>query len=241
MATALDLITAALVDLNVTAAGEVVPAADALLALTALNRLIDQWAAERLEIYSIARTTWTIVSGTAAYTVGTGGTVNIARPVFVDHVNFIDTSPSPDMEYQLTPLTDDAYSKLPQRDLTSSFPSSYYYNPTYPLGALTFWPVPTSSTLLGAIYAPTAVTQIASLATTVALPPGYSRMIVKNLAVELAPSYARQVDQTLVDQASKAVAIVKRANKRLADLGFDLGALVQGQGGMYAYNIYSGP
>lgn len=229
---------ASLTELNVLAAGEAASAVDGAQALATLNRLIDQWAAEQLMIYSITRTTWAIVSGTGTYLVGTGAAVNIARPVFVQTVRFQDTSTDPDTEYPLSALTDDGYQGLVLKALTSVLPTSYYYNPTYPSGTLTFWPVPTSSTLQGVIYASTAVTQFAGLTTTVSLPPGYERMIVKNLAVELAPSYPPlKVPDLLMRQAMESKATVKRANIRPADLHSDLSALIQGSSGRYGYNI----
>jgi hypothetical protein len=236
-----DIVTDAEQEIGVLAAGEVASAADAEIGFKSLNSLLDQWAAERLQIYAITRTEWTIVSGTEEYTVGAAGDVNIARPVYIDHVNFIDTSPSDEIEYELQPLTDDAWSRVPIKDLESPFPTSWFYNPTYPLGTLTFWPVPTSSTIKGVIYHPTAVAEFASLATTVALPPGYRRMLIKNLAVDLASPFEREPSATLVQEAMETKAVVKRANKRLEDMHFEGGALIQGRNRRFVYNILSGP
>ena len=240
MATYGDLITDALIEIGVTAAGETPAAVDMATGLRTMNRLIDTWAAERLQIYTVTRTLWTIAANDGEYTVGLTGNVNVARPVYLDHVNFVDMSTNPDTEYQMQPLTDDAYAAIPQKLITSPMPQFWYYNPTYPLGTLTLYPVPTSTTLQGALYAPAAVAQTAA-ATTASLPPGYERMIVKNLAVELAPSYTRQVDQNLLLQAENAKAVVKRSNRRLMDMSVDAAALIQGQGSLYYWNIITGP
>ena len=236
-----DIVTDALREIGVLAAGETPTAEDASGGLSTLNDLIDQWAAERLAIYTLTRTTWTIVSGTQNYTVGTGGTVNIVRPVYIDHVHFVDTSPDPDIEYQLTPLTDDAWSRVPIKTLTSPYPTCWYYNPTFPLGTLSLWPVPTSATLLGAAYAPQAVAEFTSLDTAVALPPGYRRMLVKNVAVCLCSGYERDPRPDLKEDAVESMAVVKRSNKRLMDMQIEGGALGQGQGRKYTYNINTGP
>jgi hypothetical protein len=238
VATARDIITASLQELGVLAAGEVATAAEANDGLTLLNRWLDSKAAERLQIYTITRSTWAIVSGTGSYTVGTGGAVNIARPVFVNEIQFVDTSMDPDLELPLTPLTDSTYAAIPMKTFTSKYPQAAYYNPTYPLAMITFWPVPTSTTLLGAIYSATAVTQLPTLDTAISMPPGYELMLVKNLAVQMAPSYERQVNSILLEQAREAIAIVKRSNKRLDDLVVDRVALVQGNRWGF-YNIYS--
>ena len=63
--TVLDIGTAALRDLGVLATGETASSEDSDAMLAALNRLVDQWAAERMAIYSQTRTTWAIVSALA--------------------------------------------------------------------------------------------------------------------------------------------------------------------------------
>lgn len=239
MATVLTVISDALKELGVLAAGEVATDAEATDAMGSLNQLLDQWAAERLSIYSIVRTLATLTASTASFTVGTGGNVNIARPVFIDHINYVDTSQDPDLELPLNKLTDDMWAGIPQKALTSTLPTSYFYNPTYPTGTLYPWPIPTSATLQWAVYAPTAVTQFTALTDAISLPPGYWRMLVKNLALDLAPAYSKQVSPALVGEARDTVATVKRANKRLADLSFPASALIQGAG--QAWSIRTGP
>jgi hypothetical protein len=233
MATAGDVVSAALRELGVLAAGETATADDSADGLSALNRLIDQWAAERLRIYTVTRTVWTLTSGTGQYAVGPGLAVNVVRPVYVDHVNFQDTSTSPDTEYPLDKLTEDAWAGIRYKAQTSTFPTSWYYNPTYTAGALDLWPVPTSTTLQGVLYAPAAVAQFAALTTAVSLPPGYEEMLVTALAIRLSPSYGRRVSPELREAAQEAEAVVKRANVRLSDLSVDAGALIQGGRGSY--------
>jgi len=231
----------ALGELNVLALGETASAGDGQAGLRALNSLIDQWAAEKLQIYGIVRTTWTIVASTQTYTVGTGGTVNIVRPQYIEHVNFQDTSPTLTQEYQLSHLTEDAWSRVPVKTLTSPFPTSWFYDSVYPLGNLSFWPIPTSTTLQGVIYAATAVPEFAGLTTAVALPPGYRRMFVKNLAVDMASAYGRQVTPIMMKEAEDTVSVVKRNNKRTMDLSIDAGALIQGRDGKFIYDVNTGP
>jgi hypothetical protein len=238
VATARDIITASLQELGVLAAGEVATAAEANDGLALLNRWLDSKAAERLQIYTVTRSLWAIIPNKHTYTVGTGGNCNIARPMFVNEIQFVDTSMDPDLELPLTPLTDATYAAINMKDFGSTYPQAAYYNPTYPLASITLWPVPLSSTLQGVIYSATAVTQLPTLDTAISMPPGYELMLVKNLAVQMAPSYERQVNSLLLEQAREAVAIVKRSNKRLDDLVIDRAALVQGNRWGF-YNIYS--
>jgi hypothetical protein len=241
VADVLDVVTDALREIGVLAAGETASAEDALSGLSALNRLIDQWRTEELNCYKTDRSTWTIVSGTQQYTLGIGGTINIARPVYIDHIHFEDQSPAKPIEYQMNPLTDDAWSRIPIHTITAPFPTSWYYNPTFPLGTVELWPVPTSATLKGVIYAPVAVAEFTTLNDAISLPPGYRRMIVKNLAMEMAPSYTRPSSPELQQQAADSKAAVKRSNKRLVDMQIEAAALGGGKGTRYTYNILVGP
>jgi len=226
MATAGDVIKSALKEIGVLAAGETPTADDSIDGLATLNRLVDKWAAERLAIHTITRTEWTITSGTGQYSVASGQVVNVARPVFIDHVNFQDTSLSTTTELPLNSLTDDAWAGIRLKTQEATYPSDWYYNPTYPYGTIDLWPVPTSATLEGVLYAPAAVSQFAALTTAVSLPPGYEEMLVTNLALRLAPTYGAQVHPELKDRARDSLATVKRSNTRLMDMSLDAAALI---------------
>lgn len=229
-----DLINASLKRIGVLDASETATPSDMADGLQRLNDLIDGWATERLTIYKSTRTTWSLVANQADYTVGPGGDCNIARPVFVDDLNFIDTSQTPALEMNLSALTVDAWANIPQKTLTSTYPTSYYYNPTFPTATVTFWMIPTSSTLQGVIYVPTAVTEL-TLNDTISLPPGYRRFLRDNLAVEFAPEFDVQPAPALLMAASESKANIKRANIRFYDLYVDP-AVRPRQG---RYNIYS--
>lgn len=238
MATVLDLEKAALKAIGVLGAGETATPEDAADAFDELNRMAGQWNAEHLLLYAQTRTVFPLVSGTNVYTVGTGGTVNTARPVFIDAVRFQDTSTTLLTEYPLYELTQDASEGLVLKTMTSPFPSSYRYNPTVPLGTLTLWPTPTSTSLQGVMYSAQVVPAFAALTTVVVLPPGYEELIVTNLAVRLAASYTRQVDPLLFKRAEESRAVAKRANIQMADLSFPADARINSGG---AWSIYTGP
>ena len=237
ISTARDIVTAALRDLGVLASGETATASDASDGLDALNALIDQWKAERLLIYTVTRTTWSITASDGEYSVGTGGDISVARPVFVSAVRYIDTSTTPDTEYDLgEPLTEDQWAAISLKADTNVYPTCYYYNPTYPLGTLTLWPAPTCTTLQGALYAPAASGEFSALTTAISHPPGYRRMMIKNLAVELAPSYVKSTPPEILRAAEESMAVVKRTNARISDQKFPASVLGSGHG---SYDIYT--
>ena len=163
----------------------------------------------------------------------------IPRPVFLDHVNLIDTSVTPETEIPLVMLTEDAWAGVVQKDITSPWPRQWYYNPTFPAGTLTFWPVPTSTTIQIALYVPTPVPQFTSLSNTFTLPPGYEEMIVTNLAVRLCPSYAKTPSPILLKLAADSMAKVKKVNRRVAFTQFPAESLIGTPAGGFRYDIRS--
>ena len=226
--TALQLITDALTEIGVASQGHSPSAYEGQLALGKLNRLIASLTNNRLLTFTIARTTWDLVADTASYTVGVGADVNVARPVTMNmqgcNVTYIDTSADPDIELPLWPLTDDAYQAIPQKTVSATYPTNWYYNPAYteasPYGVLTFWPVPNIGTLDGVLYAPTPIAEV-TLATEIALPPGYARLYETHLAIACAPAFGAQVQPETVRAAQEAMALVESSNTRLVDLAVD--------------------
>ena len=238
-----EIINPAFRALGVLAAGEVPTYDESNDALRTLNQLLDQWKAERLQIFTVTRSTWAITANIATYSVGTGSTVNTERPVNADNmtVQYIDTSVTPSSELPLTKLSEDARAAISIKTLTSNLPTTWYYNPTYPVGVITFWPVPTSSTLVGVLYAPTPVSTFAALTTTVSLPPGYASMLMSNLALRLSSEYPEaQPSPMLMMQARDSLATVRIANRRDMDMSMPPGALVQGVTGRLSYDIRTG-
>lgn len=235
MADVRDLVTWALQDIGVLAAGEIATADDALEGLAGLNALVDQLAAERLAVYTITRTVWTIAASTQNYTVGTGATVSVARPAQAEEVkaNYYDSAESTVTELPLSRFTDDEWRGLVQKGTTATAPSAFYYAPTYPTGTISLWPVPTVSGLRGVLYAPEPVSEFAGLNTEVALPPGYRRMLRKNLAVELAPMFDKAISPELARAAAHSMSVVKRANVRMNELSLDDTLGREGGGYMY--------
>jgi hypothetical protein len=237
LATIRDVINTSLVEIGVLDAGSTPSAREASDALAAANRLIDQWQAEGMVLHSVTRTTWVVVSGTGLYTIGAGATIDIARPVHIDTVAFNDTTTSPETEYPLSEMTDAAWQGVAQKDLTAVWPTHWYYNPTYPFGTIMLWPIPTSATIEGVLYAKAALAAFDTLDSSALLPPAYERMLVKALGLELGPSYGRTRNPELHAQAVEAQRVVYNSNSRTLIMSHDCGALPQGGGG---FDIYTG-
>lgn len=231
MSTVIDLITAALQDLQELQAGETPDADAAAVGLSRLNDWLDANKNENLLVFTITRTTWALVASTASYTVGSGGTLNIARPVSpqdVLNVGYYDTTITPNDEILFDGLLSDAaFEVIPQKSLTSTYPQAAYYNPTYSasgLGTLTLWPVPTGTTLRGVIYTKTPVDEFTALSDEILLPPGYRRFLRTNLAIELASAFGLPVPPQVATAARDAGIRIKSKNVRTDEMSTPLDA-----------------
>lgn len=242
MATALDLITNALREIGVLAEGEDPSTAAMNEGFARLNRYLGRLAAENLTIYGVTRTTATLTANQASFTVGAGGNINIARPILhnLSKVNFIDTSQDPDFEYQLpTLMTEAQYQAITLKALTAAYPTAAYYSPTFPLGTLIPWPIPTSATLLWAVYHWVAVPSFTAVTDAVSLPSPYEEALTQNLALLLCPTYGVQPHPVLVKSAADSMATLKRSNIRMRDITFGADVLGDARGNRRTYDIWS--
>lgn len=239
--TAGDLINASLKTLGILGQGETPAPNDAEDARLRLNDFLDALATQRLTIYNQARSTYSLVNGQQTYSIGTNGTPDFSqvRPLWIDNVGIILPNVTPANEIQIgPPLTQSQWAALVVKELESPLPSGCYYNQTYPNGELSFWPVPNDATVDVALYYPSpGTTAVASLATTLSIPPGWARMLRYNLACELAPEFGAPIPPRVQLVADESLADIKRTNLQPQDLMIDP-ALTN----VYArpWNIYTG-
>ena len=225
MSSANDFAGYALRLLNVIQPGEDPSAEDGQTAFDVLNRWVDWLGTQRQTIYFLTRTAHTLTASTASYTIGSGGTIDIARPVWLDHAGLvIDTGASPVTEVPIRVLTEDEYQSWSQKALTSSLSGAVYYDHNWSagLGRVYPLPIPDVGTTQLVLYTPTAITEFANQSTDYTFPPGYARAITYNLAGELTAYYpAATPPPNLATLAADSLADVKRANFRPDHLVFD--------------------
>lgn len=187
-------------------------------ALNRLNDMIDAWGAERITIYVLLRTLQTLASGTASYTIGTGGTIAIVRPATIDHAALIiDLNADPETEDPIDVYTDQEWEGIQQKELTSPYIQGIYFDHGWSAGlaTITVWPIPTIATTRLVLYTPQALTAFADLTTNYTFPNGYAEALRYQLALRLAPEFGGLVDpQDTIDRAKKSFALIKRANIR---------------------------
>lgn len=227
MSTRVELGTLALQLLGVIDPTEAPSAEDSGLATSVLNMWMDALGVQRQTIFHLTRTTKALVSGTASYTLGTGGTFSatLVRPLWIQDAGFVlDTSVSYPIEIPIRVFTDDEWAALTPKTLASSVVEGVYcdFNWVAGLATLSIWPIPNVSNTQLVLYTPTALTEFADDTTDYTFPPGYKRAILYNLANELAPWYpTAKPDPRIAKIAESSMALIKRGNWRPSVVSID--------------------
>lgn len=226
MTTAREIITRAMQRGGILTKTEQPDADEANDALDTLNNMLSSWSNEGLLIYSRTLENFTLTSGVASYTMGTGGVFNTTRPLFIAEAYVRDG----DTDLDVSVIDDGAYSNIADKDALG-VPYWLNCNNGFPLATIRLWPVPSSSYVLY-LLSEKELTQF-TLDDTVSLPPGWKKALIDNLAVELQPEYGQQVDPFVLKKANEA-----KGNIKLAILkNRTMDSFPAGNG---LYNIYTG-
>ncbi len=154
--------------------------------------------------------------GTGTYQVNTSQTVGsetlttyYQRPLRINSA-FVRVS---NLDYPVTPLNVEQYELIGFKTLNGPWPRALYYQPSGPVGNITFWPVPGSGQMH--MFAETVLQGFNSLDDLVTLPQGYNMAIRWNLAELLLPEYGKNdptMIQMIMKNAADSRAWVKRTN-----------------------------
>lgn len=144
------------------------------------------------------------------------GNFAIARPLRITNAfTRITASGNTGLDYQIAIIPRDKYTAIGLKGVSGPWPTVLYYDPTFPLGNLYFYPNPSQAGVLH-LWTDTILSDFASLTQAINLPQGYARAIKKNLALELAPEYGKTAGGLLVKQAAESKAMIKQLNAQPA-------------------------
>lgn len=117
------------------------------------------------------------------------------------------------LDFIVIPVAVETYERIGLKTLNGPWPKLLYYQPSSPIGNITFWPVPTQGEMH--MFAETVLGQFVTLSDVVNLPQGYNMALRWNLAELLMPEYGK-TDQAIVSMvmknAAESRAWVKRTN-----------------------------
>lgn len=207
MTTALNIIEGAAKLLGVLNKGENMPADDAADGLLALNDLLSSWANDSLLVYTRTLETFSLVAGTAAYSIGSGQTWNTVKPVRILSAVIRDSA---NLDYPVAIIEDEEYQNVQYKTTPSPLPQYLNYNNGHPYGTVTFYGTPSVANSVR-LLTEKPLTAFALTSTTVDLPAGWNKALKFNLALDLAPEYGAKVDELVLKGAMESKGAIKAA------------------------------
>lgn len=239
--TGLTIITDALVECGVHDPVETPSAEDTTFALRKLNRLINNWNAEREAVYASTFLTFTLTPSLSPHTIGpTGATWTVTqRPVSLEAAHLVLAGSSPVAQIPIRVRDAAWWSTVSVQALTSTIPTDVYYDPAWVNGNLYFWPVPTAAHSVQ-LWVRAVLAEYA-LATTFSLPPGYQDAITLTLAEEIGPAFHAPPSLVTIQSAKAARARIFSKNTTAPPLTTrDAGMPGGGSGRAGYFNYRSG-
>lgn len=210
MTTAADLINGALRLIGQLAEGEVPSADTSSDMLAAMNQMIDSWNTERLAIYSTQDQSFSWPAGQLSRTLGPTGDFVGNRPIGLDDSTYY-VAPGTNISYTVEFINQEQYDAIALKTATSTFPQVMFVNMSYPDIEMFVYPKPTSD-LTWHFISVEELSQPATLATTISLPPGYLRAFRYNLACEFAAEFGVEPSPQVQRIAMASKRDLKRIN-----------------------------
>lgn len=115
------------------------------------------------------------------------------------------------LDYQIRIIPRDKYTALGLKGISGPWPTDLYYDRTYPLGNIYFYPNPSQAGELH-YWTDTILADLSDMTAPINLPQGYARAIKTNLAIELAAEYGKAVSPSLAMRAKESKAMIKSLN-----------------------------
>jgi len=137
-----DIIKGALRLCGALALGETPSASQLSEAGETLNMLVKAWQADGMALWARGEYTLPLTLDTKSYTIGTGQTVNIAKPLKITQAILHDTQTNVDIPMRI--ITRDEYLRLGNKS-TNGQPIQIYYDPQRDTGVLYVYPPANSS------------------------------------------------------------------------------------------------
>lgn len=229
-----DQINAALRLIGMLAEGETASAETSQDALSALNQMIDSWSIERLSVFSTQDQVFTWPAGQISRTLGPTGQFVGNRPIELDDATYFRDA-STGVSYGVKIINQQQYDGIAVKTVTSTYPQVLWMNASMPDVEMRVYPVPIRD-LEWHFISVQELTQPATLATTLVLPPGYLRAFKYNLACEIAAEFGVEPSPSVQRIAVTSKRNLKRINNPGDIMSMPYSVIATRQ----RYNIFAG-
>jgi len=185
----------------------------------ALNNMLKGW--EEILHHSVVKEYFTLTAGTGVYTIGEDGDFDTIRPMGIVSAYIEDSG---GIDYEVSVIAKEDYDAINNKSEVSR-PDKLFYNPTNPLGTIYFNYLPESAETFY-LTSFKEFTEYAALEDTILEPVEYEKAMIYNLAVDLAPEYGIQLQQTVIEQSIVLKnAIMNRNSSTVPEMNFDFSML----------------
>ena len=211
-------------------------------ALVSLDAMLDGWATDELNLYATFIAQYDLTPSQQSYTIGPAtADFTAPRPNRIDRANLIILSnPQQPLRKPLQILNSQGWAAIKLQTVQSVIPIQLYYDPTYPLGTLYLWPMPTLAYQLELFTFAPLTGAFTSGSETFDMPPGYLDAVTYNLAVRLSSEWQRPLRQDVVALASESLAMIQRLNSQTPQMECDAGVMPFGSSRTGAFNRLTG-
>ena len=153
------------------------------------------------------------------------GNFAIQRPLrVINGFTRITTGGYSSIDYPLEVISVDQWSSIGLKNQPGPWPKVVYYDQSYPLGTMYFWPCPSQAGELH-LWTDNLFSDALTVNTVMSLPQGYKRFLTLALALECCPGWGKTPSPLLVQQYKDAKAAVKNLNAQAQSVATYDGAI----------------
>ena len=181
--------------------------------LRRLNDLLESWNLDANLTYEHRRDPQDLTAALNPHTVGkavnggNAGNFDIVRPLSIEAASIIQST----IEIPINILSKEKYQGIPDKSTSTAYPTSLWYERSFPLARLHLWPVPSEAISIVLYYRQQLDTGL-ELADNMSVPPGYLRALRYNLAMESASDYGLIPPPNLDSIAKESRAMIAQGN-----------------------------
>lgn len=220
MATATTICTDALKEIGVLAEGDTPTTTMLDDAFRALNRIMELLSNDQSFAYTPSLSSLAL-TGQASFTIGpSGADVTATRPISIESA-FVTRS---NLDYPVRVVNNQLWDSIVYKTSTGANTEIIWYEPTMPNGIIHVWPKCSGCTIN--LRTINLVNSFASLSTTLSMPPGYEELLVKSLAINVAPQYPTcTLSPLTIRAANNALKVINRVNNVIPTLNLPVAVL----------------
>jgi hypothetical protein len=212
ISTAGDLINYCFRVTGINGVGQSPSSEDSADALVTLAAMIGQWQRKRWLTYALTETA-VVSTGANSYTIGATGAFAVARPDRIESafVRYLGAAIQTDIPLGIIESAED-FASIAIKTGFNAWPVAVWYESSFPIGVLHFWPVASAGSYEMHIFTKTALPVFANLTDVISLPPEYIEALKYSLVVRLAADWGMEPKPAHVAAMRAALNTVRMAN-----------------------------